>query len=118
DGELVGDAGLPGEELGDVEAGHARANRLPDAAIFFRGLGLHVVEVDVAGAAVEPEEDDGGLPGRPADLRGLLASAEDLRQADAGHAGDADGEEAAAIETVAILRAAAKIESKHGDGTS
>ena len=53
--------GLLGEQLGDVEAGHARADRPPDAAVLLRGVGLHVVEVHVAGTAVEPDEDDRGV---------------------------------------------------------
>ena len=61
DRELVGDLGLLGEQLGDVEAGHAGADRLPDAAILGRGVRLQVVHVHVAGAAVEPDQDDGGV---------------------------------------------------------
>ena len=57
--------GLLGVKLGDVEAGHARADRLPDAAILGRGVRLHVVHVHVARAAVEPDQDDRGVLGVP-----------------------------------------------------
>ena len=40
--------------------------------------------------------------------------AEQLRQAEAGHAGDAELQEAAAAEAVAIARSVAEVDSEHG----
>src|SRR5205085_10932694 len=44
--ELVRDVRLPREQLRDVHAGDAGADRLPQAAVLGRGLRLHAVEVE------------------------------------------------------------------------
>ena len=48
-----------GIQLGDIEPRHAASGWLPDAAIFGRGVRLHVVHIHVARTAVQPDEDDG-----------------------------------------------------------
>ena len=103
------------EQLGDVEAGHVRADRLPDAAILGRGVRLHVVQVHVAGPAVEPDQDDGGVLGA-ADCAADVSGAQELRQAEGGQAGDAELQEAAAADAVAVMRGASEVDAEHGVG--
>ena len=98
DRELVGDPGLLRIQLGDVESRNPAADRLPQAAVLGRRVRLHVVHVHVAGTAVEPDEDDGGVL-RCANARGgFLLRLQDLRQSKARHAGDPQLQETAAIE--------------------
>ncbi len=59
DRQFVGDLRLQGHQLADVQAGDVGVDRLELAADFDGGVRLHVVEVDVAGAAVEVDHDDG-----------------------------------------------------------
>src|SRR5262249_35811178 len=75
-----------------------------------RGTGYRVVQGHLAGAAVEPDEDDRGVARRPARL-GL--GLEDLRQAESGHAGDAEFEEGTPTQAIAITAGAAQIEIEH-----
>ena len=58
DGQLVGEPRLAGHVLADVDAGHVGLDRLEVAADLDRRVRLHVVHVDVAGAADEQNHDD------------------------------------------------------------
>src|SRR5262249_62201241 len=114
--ELVGDLGLLGEKLADLDAGHVGADRLPETAVLGRCIGLEVVEIQVTGAAVEPDEDDGGVffAGWS---RGDRAGAKDVGEREAGHAGHAELQEAAAAQAIAVRTGSACIDTEHG-GTS
>ena len=107
--ELVGDLRLQREEFADLDPLDICADRLPDAADFGRGFGLEVVEVEVTGAAVEPEQDAAGVAtgAVPGGSRGVCSGvfrAEQFRQAHAAHACHPDLQKAAAGLTIAVLR--------------
>ena len=55
---LIGDPGLQGHVLADVEAGHVGLDRLELAADLGRRLGLQVVHVELGGTAIQPDHDD------------------------------------------------------------
>ncbi len=70
EGELVGDAGVQGQQFAHVEAGNVRADRPERAAVLRRGVRLHVVGLHVRRPTRQPDEDDGGV-GRLTRLRRL-----------------------------------------------
>src|SRR5687768_8163050 len=76
-GKHNGELGLAGEHLGDLHPGRVGGDRAPGAAVLRGVVGLHVPQVDVAGAALEPEDDDAGVPGR-----GVAARLEDAVYSD------------------------------------
>ena len=70
-GELVGQLSVQGQQFADIEAGHLGADRLEVAAIFGRGVRLHVVRFHVRRPARQPQEDHRGVRrGSPGFLRG------------------------------------------------
>src|SRR5262249_36524671 len=103
--------GLSGKQRRDVEAGHARANRSPDATIFLGGIRLHVIEIYMAGAAVEPEHDYGRIV---PSTTWLLAGLQKSRQPDTRHPCDPQRQKAAPADAVAVLARGAQVELKHG----
>ena len=113
DGKLVGDFGLAREQLADLDARHVGADGVPEAAIFGRSLGLEVVQVHVAGPAVEPQHDDRGVFLGPAQSLGNFLGPQDLRQPDGGHAGEPELDEAAAGHAVAIRPALPCVNPEH-----
>src|SRR5262249_29640352 len=90
---------------------HLGADRLPDAAVLLRGVRLHVVEVQVTRPAVQPDEDDGRLLLRA----GLLAGLQQPRQPHAGQAGDAELQETAPRQAVAVASDRTEIDAEHED---
>ena len=61
DRELVGDARVHRQMFADVDAGDIGADGAEVAAVFCRGVRLHVVHFHVRRPAGEPDEDDGGV---------------------------------------------------------
>ena len=57
--EAVGDLGLPGEEFANIDARHVGPDGPEIAAEFRRRIRLHVVGVELRGAARQPHKDDG-----------------------------------------------------------
>lgn len=57
--KLVGDRCVPGEDFGDLQTGSYRIDGLKRTADFRGGTGLRVIRVDVAGAAVTEQDDNG-----------------------------------------------------------
>ena len=111
DGELVRHLRLLGEQLGDVEPGHPRADRLPDAGVLLRGVRLHVIKVHVPRPAVEPDQNDRRV--LAAVLARLLLGPQDFRQRHARHAGNAELEKAPPAHAVAVFARFAEIDAKH-----
>ena len=52
-------SGVQGQALGDLDAGEAGGDGAPGAPVFGGSVGLGVVGLEVAGAAVHPDQDDG-----------------------------------------------------------
>jgi hypothetical protein len=61
EGELVGDGGVFGKDFGDLDFGGFGVDGFEGAADFGGGVGFHVPEVDMAGAAEVEEEDAGAV---------------------------------------------------------
>ena len=100
DGQLVGDLRLQGHQLADVHARHLGPDWLELAAVLHRDVGLQVVEVDMAGTAVQVHHDD-GLARRAGAGRALRFQPEQVRQGQAAHGEGADLEEVAPGQAVA-----------------
>ena len=58
DRELVGDLGLHRHQLADLDARHVGLDGIELAPILARGVGLHVVHVEVRGPAAQENHDD------------------------------------------------------------
>ena len=95
EGELVGDGGVAGEELRDLEGVGLRADRLERAADFGCRLRLHVPEVEVAGGPEVEDHDAGALLMAGAEPP-LGRGAHHLRQGEADRGQGPDMEEVAA----------------------
>lgn len=114
DGELVHHPGLLGEQFGDLDARHVGVDRLPQATVLDGGLGLHVVHIEVARAAIEPDQNNGGgLLARGLGFR-LFPCLQELWQTHAGHARHPELQKAPPGEAIAIALGFAEIESEHG----
>ncbi len=61
---LVRALGVERHEFADVEAGDVGRDGVKGAAVFGRGVRLHVVHVEVRRAAREPDEDHRGVEPR------------------------------------------------------
>jgi hypothetical protein len=55
---LVGMAGVQRQDVGDANAGDVGLDRAVGTAILGRGVGLGIIGFELAGPAVEPDEDD------------------------------------------------------------
>lgn len=55
--KLIGDHGLFGIKFGNIKAWNFRTDGFPQASIFYRGIGLHIVHIHMAGAAIEPNKN-------------------------------------------------------------
>ena len=63
DAHAVGGASLPGKQFRDVHSRHGGLDRLPDSTVLGGCVRLEVIKVHMAGAAIQPEEDDAGVGG-------------------------------------------------------
>ena len=103
---LVVDLGELRQQLGELDAGQLGVDRLEDAADVVRNVVLGVPQVEVAGAALEVEEDDAlGLAEAGAAVGGVLGrcrllQAEEVGQAEAEHGRAADAQQFAAGDAV------------------
>ncbi len=80
-----------------------------------RRLRLHVVEVQVAGAAIEPDEDGGGVFLLPPRGAGVLLGVKDVSKRRARHAGDSKLNETSPADPVAVRRwLDSNIDPEHG----
>ena len=61
DGIPVGAAGVERQQLADVDPGDVRSNRPERPADFRRGVGLHVVSLEMGWPPREPDENHGGV---------------------------------------------------------
>src|SRR5688500_11180076 len=91
------------EELRDFHSRHVRFDWAPQAAVFRRGLGLHVVRVHVPRPAVEPKQNDRRVFARLARRGRGLFGAQDLRQANRAHPCHTQFQKAAAALAITVL---------------
>ena len=112
-GKLVCDPGLQREKFCDFHSWNVGGDWLPDATIFRRSFRLHVVSVHMSRAAIEPEQNDRGVFGGFACRLRLLFCRQDLRQANAGHAGNSELHKTSARTSIAIGGRLTGVNSKH-----
>ena len=96
DGDLVHDAGGEREPVIDVDVRAGGAHGAVRAAELVCGVGFHVEGFEVGGAAPLEEEDDAAGAGSGFGAVVLAGGAEDFREGEAHHAGEAGTDEAAA----------------------
>ena len=88
--KLVGQFGLPWQQLAEVHAGDTRANRAEGAAKLDRRLRFQIVGVQVARTAIQPNQDTGRVAPRATSGRGLVLQSQQVWQlqcAETGHGG-------------------------------
>src|SRR5581483_5889868 len=101
------------EHLADPHARDVGADRPPEPAVLGRGVGLQVVEVHVARAAVEPDQDDARVLRRVAGAGRRLLEAQEAGKAERGEPGDAELHEAATGDAGVLEGAGAAVDSEH-----
>src|ERR1043166_6289574 len=112
DRELVGDLRLLREELADLHSRDVRSDR-PELAAHLGGrVGLHVVRVEVAGAAAPPDHDDRFGPPLLRH-RAVRLQAEKIRKRQAPQREASDLEEAPARNAIAIGPRRSVVEGEH-----
>ena len=80
DGEAIGTAGVEGQQFADVEATDTGADGPEDAAVFFRGIRLHVVHFHMGRATGQPDEDHGRVGGGSGRLCSLSADLQEVTE--------------------------------------
>src|SRR6266545_7991606 len=96
DGKLIGDLGMPREQLTQVEARNPCPNRLERTTILGWRRRLGIVGLELRWPAIEPKQDHGGVGDFPARSSRRRAQAQQVRQCQPAQSQGADLQEGAA----------------------